>query len=262
MHVASLGSGSRGNATVVATAATRLLIDCGFSLRESRRRLRRLGLEPAALDAILVTHEHSDHAAGVGALSQAYGLPVYASYGTAASGRLGSCATLRRFNAGAAFTVGDIAVNAVAVPHDAREPCQFRLRADGLSLGVLTDLGSVTAHVVEAFQGCHGLVLEFNHDRALLAAGDYPPPLKRRVGGGWGHLNNDQASGLLTALDSAALRQLVIAHVSEKNNSEAAVRGVLADAHPRWLQRAHWAGQGEGFPWLSLAPGRSGPGRR
>jgi phosphoribosyl 1,2-cyclic phosphodiesterase len=252
LHIASLGSGSRGNGTVVASAGTRLLIDCGFSLRETSRRLERLGLRPAELDGILVTHEHSDHASGVAALSRAGGLPVFATHGTFASGRLDGCAREYRFNAGDAFDVGDIAVSAVAVPHDAREPCQYRLAAGGVALGVLTDLGSVTAHVVEAFSGCQGLILEFNHDRAMLAAGAYPPALKRRVGGDWGHLNNDQASALLSALDGPLLRELVIAHMSERNNSEACVRRALEAVHPGWLQRARWARQGEGFPWLAL----------
>ena len=252
MRVASLGSGSKGNGTVVASGATHLLIDCGFSLRETTRRLARLGLAPGDLDAILVTHEHSDHAAGVGTLSRRHAIPVYASHGTAASGRLGECAALERFNAGEVFTVGDMTVRSVAVPHDAREPCQYRLAAGGCDLGVLTDLGSVTAHVVDAYCGCQGLVLEFNHDSAMLAAGAYPPALKRRVGGDWGHLNNRQASELLAALDGPALRHLVIAHMSEQNNSRAAVREVLAAEHPAWLERAHWACQGDGFGWLSL----------
>ena len=252
MRVASLGSGSKGNGTVVASGDTCLLIDCGFSLRETTRRLARLGLAPADLDAILVTHEHSDHAAGVGTLSRGHGIPVYASHGTAASGRLGECAVLERFNAGEVFTVGTVTVHSVAVPHDAREPCQYRLASADRELGILTDLGSVTPHVVNAYRGCGALVLEFNHDSAMLAAGDYPPALKRRVGGDWGHLNNRQASELLAALDGPALRHLVIAHMSEKNNSPGAVREVLAAEHPAWLERAHWACQGEGFGWLAL----------
>lgn len=252
MRVASLGSGSKGNGTVVASGDSCVLIDCGFSLRETTRRLARLGLAPADLDAILVTHEHSDHAAGVGTLSRGHGIPVYASHGTAASGRLGECVALERFNAGETFTVGGITVRSVAVPHDAREPCQYRLAAGGCELGVLTDLGSVTPHVVAAYRGCEALVLEFNHDSAMLAAGAYPPALKRRVGGDWGHLNNRQASELLAAVDGPALRHLVIAHMSEQNNSQAAVREVLAAEHPGWLERAHWACQGDGFGWLSL----------
>jgi len=252
VHVASLGSGSKGNGTVVASGDTCLLIDCGFSLRETTRRLARLGLVPGDIDAILVTHEHSDHAAGVGTLSRGYGIPVHATHGTAASGRLGECAALERFNAGEVFTVGSVTVRSVAVPHDAREPCQYRLVAGGRELGILTDLGSITPHVVAAYRGCQGLVLEFNHDSAMLAAGDYPPALKRRVGGEWGHLNNRQASDLLAALDGPALRHLVIAHMSEKNNSPAAVRELLAAEHPAWLERAHWACQREGFGWIRL----------
>jgi phosphoribosyl 1,2-cyclic phosphodiesterase len=259
VRVASLGSGSRGNATLVAAGATKLLIDCGFSLREASRRLERLGVAPRELDAILVTHEHGDHASGVAALSRAHGVPVYATHGTHGSGRLEACAELRRFNAGDDFRVGAVAVHSVPVPHDAREPCQFRLRSGDADLGILTDLGSVTAHVVERYRGCRTLVLEFNHDCAMLAAGDYPPALKRRVGGDWGHLNNRQACELLAALGEEGPEQLVVAHVSEKNNSRGAVLDCLGAHQPHWVERALFADQGAGLGWLEVVPGGDGP---
>ena len=197
LRFASLGSGSKGNATVVAAGDTVVLIDCGFSLRETRRRLALLGLQPEQLTAILVTHEHSDHSAGVSRLARQCNIPVYLTQGTWNSGRLEGCPEVVCFNCEHRFQIGHLEVEAVAVPHDAREPCQFRLHHAGLSVGVLTDLGSATSHVVERFRGCDALVLEFNHDLEMLHSGGYPAALKRRVAGDWGHLNNQQAAALL-----------------------------------------------------------------
>jgi phosphoribosyl 1,2-cyclic phosphodiesterase len=256
MRFASLGSGSKGNATLVRAGGTLLMVDCGFSLRETIRRLDRLAVRPEQIDAILVTHEHSDHCAGVAALSRKFGIPVYLSHGTAGTGRCDGSHQLRCFNSDDAFTVGGIAVNAVTVPHDAAEPCQFLFSWAGQTLGILTDLGSITPHVLESFRDCHSLLLEFNHDLPMLQAGDYPPALKRRVGGDWGHLNNAQAAQLLRQLGGAPCGYLVVAHISEKNNcrlkAQEALLGVVDS-----LERVVWACQAGGFDWLRV---REGPG--
>ena len=254
MRFASLGSGSKGNATVVAAADTLDMIDCGFSLRETTRRLERLGLAPQQLDAILVTHEHSDHSAGVAGLSRKHQIPVYLTHGTASTGRCDGSFQLRHFNCGDDFSIGAIDVTAVAVPHDAVEPCQYRLSFADATLGVLTDLGSVTPHVIEHFRGCHGLLLEFNHDEPMLMAGAYPPQLKRRVAGDWGHLNNEQSAQLLQRVDTELLRHLVVAHISEKNNRRDLVELALLSVLDS-LDRVVFAEQGEGFSWLELHPG-------
>lgn len=254
MRFASLGSGSKGNATVVAAADTLVMIDCGFSLRETTRRLERLGLVPQQLDAILVTHEHSDHSAGVAGLSRKHQIPVYLTHGTASTGRCDGSFQLRHFNCGDDFSIGAIDVTAVAVPHDAVEPCQYRLNCGDATLGVLTDLGSVTPHVIEHFRGCHGLLLEFNHDEPMLMAGAYPPQLKRRVAGDWGHLNNEQSAQLLQRVDTELLRHLVVAHISEKNNRRDLVELALLSVLDS-LDRVVFAEQGEGFSWLELHPG-------
>ena len=196
MQFASLGSGSKGNATLVWAGDTLLMVDCGFSLRETRRRLQRLSVQPEQLSAILVTHEHTDHCSGVASLSRTYGIPVYLSHGTAGTGRCDGSHQLKCFNSEDAFTVGSVDVRAVTVPHDAAEPCQFVLSCEQQHLGILTDLGSVTPHVLESFSHCHSLLLEFNHDLSMLQAGRYPQALKRRVGGDWGHLNNGQAAAV------------------------------------------------------------------
>lgn len=251
MRFSSLGSGSKGNATLVAAGDTVLMVDCGFSLRETTRRLGHLDLEPEQLDAILVTHEHSDHSSGVAALSRRYDIPVYLTHGTAGTGRCDGSFELRHFDCEHQFVLGDITVTAVAVPHDAVEPCQYHFRANDRALGVLTDLGSITPHVIEHFSDCHGLVLEFNHDLPMLMAGAYPPPLKRRVAGDWGHLNNSQSAQLLQSLNLGQLRHLVVAHVSENNNCaervEEALLSVLDD-----LERVVFADQVQGFDWLQL----------
>lgn len=251
IRFASLGSGSKGNATLVASPTCTLLVDCGFSAREATARMRRFGLEPQQLDGILVTHEHTDHSAGVAVLSRKHELPVYLTHGTLASGRLDGGHTYELFNCDQPFTVGDIEVLPVAVPHDAREPCQYRFSSGGRRLGVVTDLGSVTPHVINSFLDCDALLLEFNHDLDMLMAGSYPPALKRRVAGDWGHLNNHQATELLRALDSPRLRHLVVAHISENNNCQALAERALS-AVSGALDKTVWATQGGGCDWLQL----------
>lgn len=252
MRFASLGSGSKGNSTLVSAGGTLVMIDCGFSLRETTRRLERLAVAPAELDAILVTHEHSDHCSGVAALSRKFDIPVYLTHGTAGSGRCDGSFEHRCFNCEDSFAIGPVQVKAVAVPHDAAEPCQFRLSCDGNTLGILTDLGSITPHVVENFSSCDSLLLEFNHDLPMLMAGQYPPQLKRRVGGDWGHLNNEQAVDLLRQIDHGDLRHLVVGHISEKNNSLEMARDALLDWRDS-LEGVVFAEQGTGFDWLDLA---------
>ena len=227
MRFASLGSGSGGNGTVVDTGSGAVLIDCGFNAREAERRLGALGIKPSSLLAILVTHEHSDHIGGVATLARRYKLPVYATAGTQASGRLSNVAQLHTILPDELFSVAEMQVIAVPVPHDAREPVQFCISWRDLRVGILTDLGSVTRRVIDAFSRCHGLLIEANHDRDALARGPYPATVKRRVAGDWGHLNNEQTRYLIEALDTDVLRQLVIGHISRRNNSEAMARAVL-----------------------------------
>ena len=255
MRFASLGSGSKGNATLVEAGATLVMIDCGFSLRETVKRLARLGVEPAQLDGILVTHEHTDHCKGVSALSSKYQVPVYLTHGTHGSGRCDGAHHYHRFNCHEYFSIGCLDIRPVAVPHDAREPCQFHVSHGGLSLGVLTDLGSITPHVVESFSNCDGLVLELNHDVQMLQEGVYPYHLKRRVGGDWGHLNNHQGARLLEEIGHETLQQLVVAHISEKNNSREKAERALGEVLPS-LEGVTWAEQAAGFDWLELERGK------
>jgi phosphoribosyl 1,2-cyclic phosphodiesterase len=252
VQFASLGSGSKGNATLVRAGDTLVMIDCGFSLRETTRRLHLLGVEPRQLDAILVTHEHSDHSSGVAALSRKHQIPVFLTHGTASTGRCDDSFELCCFNCEDDFSIGDLAVRPVTVPHDAVEPCQYHFTWRGHSLGVLTDLGSITPHVVDSYRNCHSLLLEFNHDLPMLLAGQYPPHLKRRVGGDWGHLNNEQAAELLQQIAGAALKHLVVAHISEKNNSREKTEQALLSVFDS-LDKVVFAEQAQGFDWLDIA---------
>lgn len=254
MRFASIGSGSSGNGTLVEAGGTLLLVDCGFSIKETCLRMERLGVEPGQLSGILVTHEHGDHWKGVAPLARRYGLPIYLTAGThrAVADGVGSART-ELIDSHAGFTVGELAVTPVAVPHDAREPVQFTFSHAGLKLGVLTDLGSLTPHVVEQYSGCHGLLVEANHDLDRLAAGPYPQFLKERVAGDWGHLNNQQTVALLERIDSSLLDLLVIGHVSSKNNCLELLAEAIEAIPARWKQLVY-ACQDEGFEWLKIAP--------
>ncbi|MDR1936032.1 MAG: MBL fold metallo-hydrolase, partial [Candidatus Accumulibacter sp.] len=219
MRFASLGSGSRGNSLLVDAGDTKLLLDCGFSARSLLARLARLSILPEEISAILVTHEHNDHVAGACRFSARFGIPVYMTHGTrAAMPQADAPGECRLIDGHAKFAVGGVEVTPFPVPHDAREPVQFVV-SDGMRrLGVLTDCGAVTAHAAAMLDGCQALVLECNHDPDLLAASAYPATLKRRIAGDFGHLGNAQAASLLRRIDTAPLRHVVAAHLSERNN--------------------------------------------
>lgn len=251
IRFASLGSGSKGNALLVESGGTRVLVDCGFGPRETAARLARMGIEPEQVDAVLVTHEHADHVGGVAACAARYGWTILASHGTAAASRLAT-STVSRFDSHAVFTVGDLEVHPFPVPHDAREPTQFVFSDGAHRLGVLTDAGTVTPHIVAMLAECAAVVLECNHDVAMLQSGRYPPPLKRRIAGEFGHLDNGQAAGLLRQLGGGRLQHVVAAHLSEENNTPALARDALAGALGC---KADWIGvasQEAGFAWREL----------
>lgn len=256
MRFASLGSGSKGNGTLVAAGNTLLLVDCGFSAREAEYRMERIGVSAAALSAVLVTHEHGDHVRGVGALARRFKLPVYATPGSfrgMGNGRheanLCECVEVAP---GRRFTIGDIDCNPVAVPHDALQPCQYVFEHQGRTLGVLTDLGSINATVVGNYAECDGLLLECNHDPQMLLNGPYPLTLKRRVGGPRGHLSNQQAATLLEQCNIDRLQHLVLSHLSEQNNTPAHASGCIERVLEQGKQRIRVASQSLGFDWLEL----------
>ena len=260
MRFASVGSGSEGNALLVETtdghSRTRLLIDCGFGVREATRRLRAAGVEPEALDAILVTHEHGDHIGGAFRLSAAFSIPVYLTHGTlqAAGGADATAgAELRFVDPHASFAIGGFRVEPIPVPHDAREPVQYRIEDGRASLGVLTDLGHGTPHVVRMLSGVQALVLECNHDAAMLMGNPrYPASLKRRIGGPYGHLENAEAARILAAIDRSRLRAVVAAHLSRHNNTPELARQALAGALEADARDILVADQDVGVDWIEV----------
>ncbi|WP_110685994.1 MBL fold metallo-hydrolase [Salinicola aestuarinus] len=253
LYFASLGSGSKGNATLVSDGETLVLVDCGFRLRDAERRLAALGVHPRQLSAILVTHEHSDHITGVGPMARRYAIPVHLSAGSWFSGRLGALDAYTLITPQARFAIGGLEIDPVTVPHDAREPIQFRFRAHDRHVGVLTDLGHPTAHVIEAFRGCDALFLECNHDPRMLAEGPYPAHLKRRVAGRWGHLANAQAAALLQHLGLDRLQRIVCSHLSEQNNHPDLAREALMPLLDGDASRLMISAQNQGTDWQRVA---------
>lgn len=252
LRFASLGSGSKGNGTLIESGKTRILLDCGFALGETERRLQRLGCSPQSLTAILVTHEHGDHAAGVGRLSRRYNIPVWLTVGTYHALRDVKFAQTHYINVHQALNIQDLQVTPFPVPHDAREPCQFVFSDGSHKLGILTDVGSYTPLIVQMLQRLDALMLECNYDAVMLANGAYPPSLKARVAGRYGHLDNKQSTGLLEQLDISQLQHLVGMHLSENNNLpdyayQALCTGVGCEQN--WIQLAN---QEDGISWREV----------
>ncbi len=257
MRFCSLGSGSTGNATLVEASSgvttTRVLIDCGFSLRELEQRLARAGVAIEQLDAVFITHEHGDHIGCATTLTQRHGVPLWMSHGTwRAIGEPDLPGPPNFARDGQAIAIGDLELHPFTVPHDAMEPLQLRCSDGASNLGLLTDVGSITTHLLDSLRGCDALLLECNHDEGMLAQSNYPASLKARIGGRLGHLANHSAAQILAHLQATALRHLVAAHLSERNNRPALAREALA--------RVCGAAAGDivvadpilGFDWLAL----------
>ena len=254
MRFASIGSGSEGNGLLVESGTTRVLIDCGFGVRETAVRLARLGVEPESITAILVTHEHNDHAGGVPAFAAKHGIAVWVTFGTlqVIGDRFEGMDRVYGFDSHDTFAIGDLEVRPFPVPHDAREPVQFVVGDGAHRVGVLTDIGRSTPYVEASLSGCDGLVLECNHDIEMLAFSDYPYALKQRIAGRYGHLHNEGAAELLAALDNSHLKHIIAAHLSQQNNTPDKARRALAGAlncSPDWIGVAD---QSIGFDWRML----------
>jgi len=252
MRFCSLGSGSGGNATLVESGDTLLLIDNGFNGKHfSLRWAERCGDRPMTdIDAILVTHEHGDHSRGVGILSRKHRIPVYSTVGTSAGSS--GFPHWHAVNPHQAFEIGEITVEPFPVVHDAREPCQYVFADGDYRIAVVSDLGCVTPHVQTMLASCDFLLLEANHDPEMLANGPYPYALRKRVGGDLGHLANQQTADLLAAIPKGQLKGIIATHISEKNNTPALVKQTLAPAldwPQEWIQCAT---QDQGFDWQSL----------
>lgn len=251
MRFCVLGGGSKGNATFVEAGDTRLLIDAGFSGKEVERRLVAIGVAPDSLHAICITHEHTDHIRGAAILSRRYQLPVLVNRATvaaAANGLLDGLAEAVLFETGTTVTFRDLQLHPFSISHDAADPVGFLCRANGLTLGYCTDTGVASRLISHRLSGCHGLVLECNHDPEMLKSGPYPPALKQRVRGKTGHLANGEAAELLRVLLHDQLQHVVLSHLSETNNTP----GLAREAVAAMLAAAAAEGQAP-LPKVSLA---------
>ncbi|MEO5698551.1 MAG: MBL fold metallo-hydrolase [Burkholderiaceae bacterium] len=257
MRFCSLGSGSAGNATVVEAGSgptrSRLLIDCGFSLRELEARLARIGLSCDDLHGVFVTHEHGDHIGCAVTLARRHALPLWMSRGTwRAIGEPTLDGLLQFARDGQTIAVGELQLMPFTVVHDAQEPLQLRCSDGARHLGVLTDAGTITPHLLAHLQGCDALLLECNHDRDMLAASRYPASLKARIGGRLGHLSNDTAAQILGACGHRGLKHLVAAHLSDRNNTPLLASAALAAVCGGAPADIVIANPLLGFGWLGL----------
>jgi len=220
MQFSVLGSGSKGNSVLIREGATAILIDAGFSAREISRRLAAVNVDVAELSAILVTHEHSDHIRGVAVLSRQGRLPVFANAATfrAAGDRLADLDSCREFATGSSFVFQDLQIHPFSVSHDAADPVGFVIKNGSCTLGYCTDTGKISQLMLHRLTGCHGLILESNHDLEMLQNGSYPPFLKQRVRSNLGHLANGDTASMIQKLVHDSLQHVVLAHISEKNN--------------------------------------------
>jgi phosphoribosyl 1,2-cyclic phosphodiesterase len=257
LRVCSLGSGSGGNALVVEAREglffTRVLVDNGFNVKQLGRRLERTGLSLRDIDAIIVTHEHSDHAGGVARFACKAGIPVYCSRGTAhASGLQDSGVQLHVIRAGSRVEIGPLAIDPYAVPHDASEPLQFVFTDGDRRAGLLTDAGQCSDIIVRALSRVHALLLECNHDETMLHSGSYPHFLKTRIGGALGHLSNNQAAKILRKLDCSRLEWIAAAHLSKANNTPFLAQLALSVALDCQVSEIAVADQDDGLAWRAV----------
>ncbi len=252
LRFASLGSGSKGNATLIHSGEILILVDCGFSIVELTRRMSRLNCKPEDISAILVTHEHSDHIQGVAPLSRRFKIPVWMTRGTWVACKDTGFDSVQYVSPHTSFNFDDLQVSPFPVPHDAREPCQFAFDYENQRLGLLTDVGRMTAHLIESLEQCNALMLECNYDPEMLQNGPYPPSLQKRIDGHYGHLANIQAQSILQQLDTSRLTCLIGMHVSEKNNSpDLALEALLAGMGSEACNISV-ADQENGFDWVDL----------
>jgi len=253
-----LGSGSTGNATLVEAGGTRVLLDAGLGPRTLADRLEDLGVDPSTLEAVVLSHEHGDHARGAASFARRCGVPVAATLGTRQAAGLLDVADFRALRPGAPLQLGALQIASVALPHDAAEPVGFVVTAGSARLGHATDLGHISRGVVAAFRHCDALLLESNYDLAMLRGGPYPWSLKERILSPRGHISNaDVARYLATGLGPDC-RTVVLAHLSQKNNHPELARGTAEEALRRSRRsgvRVELSGE-EGTGWIRVAATR------
>jgi phosphoribosyl 1,2-cyclic phosphodiesterase len=237
-----LGSGSRGNATIVTSGPTTILIDAGLSARQLEQRLESIEISPSSVAAIVVTHDHADHTRGIGVFSRRFGTDLYLTEGTrqACANLLRGTEPVRTYRAGRAFSIGDLRIEPFVTVHDAVDPVAVAVTGDrsGIRVGIATDLGRPTAGIRHALAGCDFLVLEANHDEELLRRGPYPSSVQARIASSHGHLSNRAAASFACELLHPRLSGILLAHLSGECNRPELAQEVVLGA----LRRAGWKG--------------------
>lgn len=234
--------------------STCVMLDCGFSAKETAARLARLDIEGEDIAAIVLTHEHSDHVSGAGVVARHFQLPIWTTPGTyrVISERLGEVPDINFFDPHQKFEIQDLVLQPFPVPHDASEPAQFVFSDGNHRLGILTDTGSSTPHIEEMLTDCDALVIECNHDRDMLMNGSYPESLKLRVSGNKGHLDNDMSASLVSKIETGNLQHIVAAHISEKNNEHYLASEALSGAVECTSEWVAIADQDLGLSWREI----------
>lgn len=242
VEITVLGSGSQGNCTVLSGGRTRILVDAGFSCKETLKRLRSRNIEPESIHGVIISHEHSDHVSGLYRLARVLGVTVYMSPLTHSAWRrwqrdkmpdaeeMPKLERLETFQPGKTFSIGDIDVTPFTIPHDAAEPCGFAFRTEGVKIGYATDLGYVPQSIKEHLRACDGLIMESNHDLEMLRGGPYPWMVKQRVLSRVGHLSNDALADFLMNDYDGGAAFVVLAHLSEQNNHPEIAKGAAERA--------------------------------
>ncbi|KJR98442.1 MAG: beta-lactamase [Desulfobulbaceae bacterium BRH_c16a] len=255
MRFSILGSGSRGNSVFIESGKTAILIDAGFSGKEIQARLRSIGRDLSDIRALCITHEHNDHICGAGVLSRRCGIPTYANPGTFSNGdkRFGKLKVRKEFDSGDILQIDDLQVRSFRISHDTADPVGFVISDGKASVGYCTDTGQVSHLMATRLAGCNGLILEFNHNLDMLKNGPYPLPLQQRVRSSQGHLCNEDAAEFLAQLVSDHLRFVVLAHLSETNNTPDLARNAALQSVADWGETALLvAGQDESMPLVQI----------
>jgi phosphoribosyl 1,2-cyclic phosphodiesterase len=252
LRFSSLGSGSSGNACLIQTKQALVMLDCGFSCKETVLRLKRIDVDPKTIDAIVVTHEHNDHFSGVGTFSRKFKVPIWMNYGTYRSKSIGKLEQLTIFDSNQSFYINDLHLQPFPVPHDSREAVQFIFSCNNKKLAIVTDLGHVSVHVKSMLKEINALVIEANHDYDMLWAGGYSQRLKHRVSGNYGHLNNHQAAELVKSLDYNLLQHLIVAHLSSENNTPEKTRATFEQVLNIMPKQFEIANQSKGYSWKDI----------
>ncbi|WP_232363718.1 MBL fold metallo-hydrolase [Desulfogranum japonicum] len=256
MQFCVLGSGSKGNCTLVEAEDTRILVDAGFSGKEIERRLSMIGRDATMLSAVVVTHEHNDHVAGVGVLGRRYAIPVYMNQGTheACRQKIKELPELQYFTTGESFSIQGVNVHPFAISHDTVDPVGFVFQHKGLHMGYCTDTGKITKLIRHHLRKCRALILEANHDPGMLRNGPYPIYLQQRILSAGGHLENEDALHFASELCSENLCHLVLAHLSETNNAPEIVGQIMQQyLNDYSTVTVHIAAQDKPGPFIRVA---------